>query len=69
MASKKKSKAAHAVTKRRIEMKLSKAALARKCGLQVITIKRLEADKVSPRLETLLALAKVMDMSLADLLP
>ena len=50
-------------------MKLSKAALARKSGLEVITIKRLEADKVSPRLETLLALAKVMDMSLADLLP
>ena len=29
----------------------------------------LEADKVSPRLETLAALAKALDMSLADLLP
>ena len=64
-----KSKTAKTVTKLREAMKLSKAALARNAGLEVITIKRLEAGKVNPRLETLQALAKALNVPMVELLP
>lgn len=65
----KKKNVALVVTHRREFLKLSKVALARESGLEVITIKRLEAGTVQPRLETLQAVAKALRVPITDLLP
>ena len=55
------------IRKWRTGLKISQAALARRSGLSVSTIRRIEAGKVDLKIATFLALTKAMDAELYEL--
>jgi len=59
---------ARQVIERRKKAKLSQAALARLTGLSIARISEIERAVANPTLDTLEALAKVLNVSIVDLL-